>query len=186
MTHHAQTENSGIVMKDGNAHWPTARKESREMPKTDKEKQAEKRLHQAILIQQDPIVSGRMWQDATVWKVEKEWKASFPNTPEYTLAIRMLTVFYLELNRMLTAACLEMGYPLLQWEWEESDPLTVMSLLFPGIETLEWYQTHLSVMVMPPTEPHHLWWNLPAHKEKVLENLKAMDQSTSETPNLYA
>lgn len=89
----------------------------------------------------------------------KQCPPGHPNRPEL---LRALTLFYQQLNRMVAAACVEMGYPLRQWEWEDSKPLEAVAQAYPelGLEATEWYQRHLGMVAMMPAEPDHPWLSL--------------------------
>jgi len=63
---------------------------------------------------------------------------------------------------MVAAACVEMGYPLHQWESKDSQPLEMVAQAYPdlGLEVTEWYQRHLGLVAMVPAEPNHPWLSL--------------------------
>lgn len=67
---------------------------------------------------------------------------------------------YGQLNRMPAAACLEMGYPLHQWEWRDSRPPRELAKVCQMVEVTQWYQWQLGAVMMAPAEPYHPWWGL--------------------------
>jgi len=114
-----------------------------------------------------------------IYRVESLFKQCPVKHPMRPALTRGLTLFYQQLNRMVAAACKEMGYPLQQWEWDDSMPLEMVAQAYPdlGLEATEWYQRHLSVIAMPPVEPNHPWISLHALKplvtyEDVMRNLQ--------------
>ena len=64
-----------------------------------------------------------------------------------------LTQMYWLMNQEVMAACEEMGYPLKQWEWKDSAPLTAVAKNFPGIEATDWYQYHLGAVMQKTDHP---------------------------------
>ncbi len=89
-----------------------------------------------------------------------------PESPDYPPLVRALTVMYGQLNRLLATACLEMGYPLRQEQWKDSQPLTAVAETFPMVETTEWFQLQLASVVMAPAEPHP-WTDLVAFEGEI-------------------
>ena len=85
---------------------------------------------------------------------EKLLEQVTPNSPHWGDVIRPLTLMYLEMNRQLGIVCKHLNYPMRQWEWDEGVPLTVLAETFRGIGATEWYQRHLSMMLMPPAREH--------------------------------
>ncbi len=77
-----------------------------------------------------------------------------PQNPHWGDVIRPLTKMYAEMNRQLGIVCRHLKYPLHQWEWNESKPLNVLAETFKGIEATQWFQRHLSMMLMAPSEEH--------------------------------
>ena len=73
-----------------------------------------------------------------------------PNSPEWKAIIGPLTKMYLVLNQQLGLTCQYLNAPLQQWKWDHSEPLELLAIVFPGLEATEWYQRHLSMMLMPP------------------------------------
>jgi len=104
-----------------------------------------------------------------MYRVEGLFQQCPPTHPERPKLTRARTAFCGQLNRMVAAACLEMGYPLKQWEWADSKPLMAVAEAYPHLtlEGTEWYQGHLGMMLMAPAELHP-WWDLPIHKQVIL------------------
>ena len=79
------------------------------------------------------------------------------DAPEWGDVIRPLTKMYLEMNRQLGMVCQEIGYGPRQITWSDSQPLEILAQIFTGLELTEWYQRHLSAIMMNPLEPDHPW-----------------------------
>ena len=77
-----------------------------------------------------------------------------PNSPEWKAVLGPLSKMYLVLNRQLGLVCESLGYPLQQWKWADSRPLEVLAKIYPDLEATQWYQRHLSMMLMPPAAEH--------------------------------
>ncbi len=67
---------------------------------------------------------------------------------------------------------MKMNYPLLQWDWNDSEPLTMVAETYPelGLESTAWYQWQLGLLMMAPAEPNHPWLTLPPHREEILND----------------
>ncbi len=94
------------------------------------------------------------------------------NHPERGAILRGLTLFYRQLNALTAAACKEIGYSLRQWEWDDSRPLTEISNAFPylELETTNWFQWQLGMVMMPPQDPNHIWLTLFPRDDFEVEN----------------
>ena len=71
--------------------------------------------------------------------------------------LRTLTRQYVELNLILGMICEQIAYQPNQTMWEDSTPLRLMAKLFPGLETLDWYQRQLGMMMVPI---NHFWYKV--------------------------
>ncbi len=56
-----------------------------------------------------------------------------PKHPRYGDVIRPLTKMYWVMNQQLGITCKHLGYPLQQWKWDQSEPLTELAKVFQGI-----------------------------------------------------
>ena len=92
-------------------------------------------------------------------RLEAAQRQITPDHPERAQVTRALTVMYGQMNRLLATACLVMGYPLRQWEWADSNPLTMVARTYPMVESTDWFQSHLALIPMAPTA-RHLWTDL--------------------------
>lgn len=68
-------------------------------------------------------------------------------SPYYGNRLQSLTKMYLEMNRQLGIVCRHLKYPSCQWEWKDSEPLTKLAKVYPGIQATKWYQRHLSMIL---------------------------------------
>lgn len=102
-------------------------------------------------------------------RVEALFQQAPPRSPEWSELIRAMTAISGQLNHMVAAACLYLKYPLRQWEWADSRPLEAVAQAYPnlGLEVTEWYQRHLSLMLMAPLEPNHPWWGLEQYRTAI-------------------
>ena len=100
-----------------------------------------------------------------------------PGHPEYGVLIRSLTRVYGALNRVLAVTCLELGYPLEQWEWADSKPLKELAEVFPVILPSQWYQRNLSMVMMMPGDPHHPWLTLLPYRDEITTSKKNLQSS---------
>jgi len=81
----------------------------------------------------------------------------YKDSPGYAQLIRTQTRLYLELNVLLGICCDELGYPLFQYEWNDSKPLEILAKYLPGLEATEWYQLNLGMMFSPK---NHSWYKI--------------------------
>lgn len=77
---------------------------------------------------------------------------------------RPLSKMYIEMNRQLGITCRHLHYPTQQWTWNDSLPLEELGRIYQGIEITQWYQRHLTMIVMPAEE--HVWTKIIAWPEK--------------------
>jgi hypothetical protein len=117
----------------------------------------------AITDQEHPSLWPIMAMDLP--RLESLIKQAQPGSEDHREVTKALSLMYLQLNRMLAAACVAMGYPLTQWEWKDSEPLSEMEAAYPWVASTDWYQRQLSMILMAPQEPNHPWWDLERFRE---------------------
>ena len=81
----------------------------------------------------------------------------YKHSPGWAQLMRTQTRLYLELNVLLGICCDELGYPLFQYEWNDSKPLEILAKYFPGLQSTEWYQLNLGMMLSPKDHP---WYKI--------------------------
>lgn len=62
---------------------------------------------------------------------------------------RNLTTMYLQLNRLLATACLELRYSLRQRNWRNAKPLTSVAHVAPWLQETKWFALHREAMQRP-------------------------------------
>ena len=75
-------------------------------------------------------------------------------SPEWKAVLGPLSEMYLVLNRQLGLVCESLEYPLQQWKWADSRPLEDLAKVYPDLEATQWYQRHLTMVLMPPAAEH--------------------------------
>ena len=110
----------------------------------------------AVLLPDSDEIFEQMLSDLP--KAEHLHQALTEEDEEYGLVLRSLTRMYWILNRMLADMAQGMGYPSVQWEWKDSQPLTQLAEPFPELMPTRWYQLQLMAVVEPSDHP---WVALP-------------------------
>ena len=73
-------------------------------------------------------------------------------TEDRAVLVRAKAGMWGQLNRLTATACLELGYPLRQWEWADSRPLLEVAKVYPVVQVTEWYQRQLAAVMMEPPD----------------------------------
>lgn len=97
-------------------------------------------------------IKAQVTPEQVTWTLEDLPKAERLAETDRTAFSARAKLYWL-VNGQLARACEIMDYPLRQWEWPDSAPLEAMAEVFEGIETTEWYQGHLGMIVMPVNNP---------------------------------
>ena len=78
------------------------------------------------------------------------------------MVIKALSAMYFQLNKMLAAAALNLGYGLKQWEWPDSKPLSELEKMCPVLPESDWWEMQMGQMMVP--QPHE-WVNLERYQK---------------------
>ena len=113
----------------------------------------EEKISQRISQEIKAILVRELPKGEKLMKTMVEYKQS----PGWDRLIRTQTRMILELNVLLGICCDELGYPLFQYEWNDSKPLKILAEYLPGLEATEWYQLNLGMMLSPKNHP---WYKI--------------------------
>jgi hypothetical protein len=98
---------------------------------------------------------GLEWLMRELPKAEHLILAAHSGSEIHEFVVESLSKMYRSLGVMLGERAQQLGYPLQQWEWPDSQPLTLLAEeLPPGLKLTEWYQMQLHEIIQPTR--HHL------------------------------
>jgi len=79
-------------------------------------------------------------------------------TSNSKLVVQNLSRMYQDLNRQLGKVCEFLGYPPRQWEWNDSEPVSLLAKIYSaGLFETEWFQRQLGMIVDPKPHP---WYTI--------------------------